>query len=224
MKEKINIVENNGSLKLIGGKNDSALYLNNEIIQFTYLREIGSTWRYQVAKGIQKNDIIKENSFSNFVKHGYITSDSLSKQFSYILSILANGVYELEIIDLNNKIDVVEIDRTKNGYYENDEYGGIVGIIETQNCFDNTIVDNYVDIIKNGSKPIAILLKIKDSNNTFIIDGHHKIVAYNKLNQKAKCLLITKINSEEIDIKKGLEILDKCKIKNNEFRKRFLEK
>lgn len=198
--------------------------MNGELIQFTFLREIGSTWRYQIAKGIKNSDIIGELSFSNFVKYGFLTSEPLSKQFDYILNCLTDGKYQVELTEIDSDIGIVEIDESDDGYYYSDTYGGMIEIIETQSEFEGKIVDEYLEIIEKGNEPITILLKSKDSENTFLIDGHHKFSAYGRLKKNAKCLLITKLDCETIDKEEGISLIEKTNIRNNEYKHRFLER
>lgn len=220
--EIINIETENAPLKIKGGKHDSALLLGGQLIQFTFLREIGSTWRYQVAKGIKENELITESKFKNFVKYGHLSNDPLEIQFNYILQLLSSGKYQVEIINLVRETGSIEINTEADGYYCFDTYGGMVDIIETQSGFDESIAEEYVDIIKSGQEPIAILLKTENSDNTFLIDGHHKFAAYGRLKLSAKCLLITKLNSDNIETIEGLEFL-KIGGSDSEYKNRFLE-
>ncbi len=221
--ETINIEAGNGPLEIIGDKYDSALLLNGELIQFTYLREIGSTWRYQVAKGITENALIAESKFRNFVKNGYLSNDSLIRQFSYILKLLARGQYQIEIIELEKEIGSIEISRETDGYYCFDTYGGMVEVLETQSEFNEEIVKEYMDLIEEGQEPIIILLKTQNSENTFLIDGHHKFAAYGRSKRSAKCLQITKLQSHRIEKDQGLEFLANCN-SHAEYRNRFLDR
>jgi len=200
------------------------LIRGGELIQFTFLREIGSTWRYQIARGIKNSDIIGEQSFSNFVKYGFLTPELLSNQFEYILNCLTDGKYQIELTEIDSDIGIVEIDESVDGYYYSDTYGGMIEIIETQSEFDEKIVDEYQELIKKGNEPILILLKSKDSENIFIIDGHHKFAAYGRLKKNAKCLMITKLDCELIDKEEGISLIEKTKSRNIEYKNRFLER
>ena len=224
MKEIVDIDKGNGILEIKGGKYDSALFLNGELIQFTFLREIGSTWRYQIAKGIKKSDIFGEQSFSNFVRYGFLTSEPLSKQFDYILNCLTDGKYQIELTEIDSDIGIVEIEESVDGYYYSDTYGGMIEIIETQSEFEEKIVEEYLELIQKGNEPITILLKSKDSENIFLVDGHHKFAAYGRLKKNAKCLLITKLDCETIDKEEGVSLIEKTNIRNTEYKNRFLER
>ena len=221
--EIINITSREGPLEIIGGRYDSALLLNGELIQFTYLREIGSTWRYQVARGIRENEFIGEKKFRNFVKYGYLNNDTLSDQFSYILKLLSAGKYQIEITALKQEIGSLDIKEEFDDHYCFDSYGGMEEVLETQSAYNEAIIQSYVGLINQGQEPIVILLKTHRSQNTFLIDGHHKFAAYKRLKESARCLLITKLNSQKIDKTKGLGYLEKYN-SNTEYRNRFLDR
>ena len=179
MKEIVNIDKGNGILEIKGGKYDSALFLNGELIQFTFLREIGSTWRYQIAKGIKNSDIIREQSFSNFVKYGFLTSEPLSNQFDYILNCLTDGKYQIELTEIDSDIGIVEIDENVDGYYSSDTYGGIIEIIETQSEFEEKIVEEYLELVEKGNKPFTtvhfrIALAVEPKTASLAVTTHTK--------------------------------------------------
>lgn len=222
MKPERYISSTNGPLEIKGDERDTAILLNGELMQFTYLREIGSTWRYQVARGIQEADLIAENRFRNFVKYGFLNHDALSIQFSDLLQLLAQGEYQIELTYTDKDIYSVEIDEEAQGYYSFDTYGGLVDVIETQSACEEAIVNSYIELIKTKHEPIVILLKTSKSHDTFLIDGHHKWYAYGRLKQKVKCLLITRLDSPEIDTKEALEYLKlgKC---NTEYRNWYFD-
>jgi hypothetical protein len=158
MKEKVIIETDNGILEIIGGKYDSALFLKGQMIQFTFLREIGSTWRYQIAKSISEANIFEDRAFSNFVKFGYLSLDPLSIQFDYIINKLGRGKYEIELITLQKDIYLTEFYDNTNEYAHNDTYGGSDTLIETQSEYDEQTINEFINLISKGNKPVMVLL------------------------------------------------------------------
>ena len=223
-KEIIDIENSKGCLEIKGDKFDSALFINNELIQFTFLREIGSTWRYQIAKSITKTDLISESSFSNFVKYGYLSPEPLSTQFKYILSCLIKGKYLIELTEIDTNIDLIELDKKEKGYLSFDTYGGLYYLIETQTGLNKNTINKYTELIQNDKQPIVILLKSENSENTFVIDGHHKLRAYKKLKKNIRCLLISKLDSKMIGSIEGVEFINLLNPQKTDYKKRFLEK
>lgn len=223
MEEQI-IKLSDGPITLIGDKYDTALSLNGIPIQFTWIREIGSTWRYQIAKSISENDVIQDRSFSNFVRYGYLSNAPLSQQFAYIISKLGRGEYTLKIDYLLNELYAVEFTNDGNEYVHYDTYAGIEDIIETQATQSEEVIAEYENLIKKGVEPIMIVLTSKDSENKFILDGHHKFSAYSRLKKNPKALIITSLSKQSISKGAGLELMNKCGSDNREYRNRFLQR
>jgi hypothetical protein len=224
MTEKVNIENPNGVIRLKSDKFDSILYLNGIPIQFTWIREIGSTWRYQIAKSIEESDLILDNKFRQFVKYGYLSSDSLIRQFDYIIKTLSSGEYELKIDDLSYDLELVENVNETNEYFTYDSYGGLDDIIETQSGYNEVIINEYINIIRNGAEPIMVVLTTKNSDNRFIIDGHHKFIAYSRLKKNPRALIITKLNSDLIDKEEALNVFKVSNCKNRDYKNRYLNK
>lgn len=199
MKETIHIENPEGLLRLKGDENDSILYLNKIPIQFTWIREIGSTWRYQISKSIEESDLIKDYKFRQFVRFGYLTSCSISQQFDYLIKLLYSSEYELTIDYLSKDIGLIEGTAESDGYYSFDTYGGLDDIIETQSAYDENTINEYIESIGKGIEPIMVVLTSTDSKNKFILDGHHKFIAYSRMQKNPRALIIKQLNTELIE-------------------------
>lgn len=230
MIEEISIERSGGPIKLLGGKHESALLLNEELIQFTFLREIGSTWRYQIAKNLTDTDIIKDVQFRNFVKHGFLQTSSSESQFSYIVNKLAVGKYRLEVKYIDAEIDLLDPCLTslnfipKSDYFHFDTYGGLVEVIATQLSDNESIIKEYTELIKKNIEPIAVIISTEDAYNTFLLDGHHKFLAYSRLKRPVRVLSIIKLDPLPIDKNTGLEFLKMSGSRNTEYKNRFLDR
>jgi len=224
MRETVHIENPKGVLRLKGDKYDSILYLKEIPIQFTWIREIGSTWRYQIAKSVNESDLIQDNSFRHFVKFGNLTVDSLAQQFDYILKMLSSGKYDLSIDYLSHDLDLVESVSESRGYYSFDTYGGLEDIIETQSYYNKDLIDDYIKLIQKGTEPVIIVLTSLNSKNRFILDGHHKFIAYSRLKKNPRALIITQLDSDKIDNDEAMNIFDISNCKNQDYKKRYLDK
>lgn len=222
MKEIIHLENPEGVLKLKGNDNDSILYLNNIPIQFTFLREIGSTWRYQIAKSIKESDLIEDNSFRQFVRFGYLTSSLLSEQFAYITKILFSGRYELILDYLSYNLELVEHLADSEDYYFFDAYGGLDEVIETQSTYDEDIINEYMVSIQKGVEPIMVVITSNKFKNKFILDGHHKFIAYCRVKRNPRALIIRQLNTDTIEKDEAENIFQLSKCKNLDYKKRYL--
>ena len=224
MKETIHIENPEGVLRLKGDDYDSVLYLNNIPIQFTWIREIGSTWRYQIAKSVRESDLIKDSRFRQFVRFGYLTSDSISQQFDYIIKILFSGKYELTLDYLSQDLGLIENTTETDDYYSFDTYGGLDDIIETQSIYDENTINEYMVSIQKGVEPIMVVFTSNDSKNKFILDGHHKYIAYSRLKKKPRALIIKRLNTDTIDKDEVEKVFRLSKCKNQNYKIRYLNK
>lgn len=224
MKEIIHIENPKGVLRLKGDNDDSVLYLDNIPIQFTWIREIGSTWRYQIAKSIRESDLIKDSRFRQFVRFGYLTSDSISQQFDYIIKILYSGKYELALDYLSQDLGLIENTTESDDYYSFDTYGGLDDIIETQSVYDEEIINEYRINIEKGAEPIMVVFTSNESKNKFILDGHHKYIAYSRLKKKPRALIIRQLKTDAIDKEEAEKVFRVSKCKNKDYKVRYLNK
>ena len=205
------------------------MLLNNELIQFTFLREIGSTWRYQIAKNLAENDIVEDIRFQNFVKYGFLQADSLKRQFSHIVDKLAIGRYRLEVKYIEAGIELLELCLSapnfipNSSYYHFDTYGGLVEVIGTQSIIDESIIEEYTELLTKNVEPIAVVISTEDTYNTFLLDGHHKFLAYSRLKRPVRVLSIIKLDPLAIDRSAGLKFLATSGSRNAEYKNRFLD-
>ncbi|MCC9168552.1 hypothetical protein [Pontibacter harenae] len=223
MKEEVIIGSTDGPIQLIGGPSEDALFLEGVPVQFTWLRETGTTMRYQIAKSIYESDVVQDRHFADFVKQGSLSQDSLAHQFLYILQKLRKWRYQLEVSYLQH--DSYELVKAvaKDGYYHQNGYGGLTALIQTQAYTKDAAVEKYSKLIRNGAEPIVIMLKAKDSANAFILDGHHKLLAYAKEQKAAKAFVITKLETEEISEAKAQELLRISGVDDSDYQKAFFE-
>lgn len=92
-----------------------------------------------------------------------------------------------------------------NSFYP---YGRQLMFTQPFETLDTKLIKYYEDKIKNGERPVAISIRVKRADqqdeesyqetgyNTtkYILDGHHKLVAYQNLNIKPTYIVINRIN------------------------------
>jgi hypothetical protein len=201
-------IHKKGIIEIIGNEDDSVLFLNSVPINFTWLRETGSTERFQIAMNPSESDFILDEQFRNFLKTGKPSSASLQSQFAYILNFLSYGVYSLELKTLEHMPQLAEMTYSRFGF--NRGYGGVYSLIETQKSRSSELINEYLGLISSGSRPVIILIRAgkTDFVNTFILDGHHKFDAYYKLNINPVCLIISRIDNSGYSIEQGKRLIE----------------
>lgn len=215
MKEELFLYDGKGVIQLKGGPSETFLYIKKKPRIACFLAILNTVWRYHMGREIDENLIMENYQYENLVSSGEVNlNDKLSDQFIHIVQLLTNGNYELSLCEFPWSLDVVSAmaKAVENAYY--DAYGGMAEIIATQTYLDQNVVDDYKDKIKNGQRPIVILLKNKDSWVIFIIDGHHKLQAYKELKINPKALIISKLDNNEIGQDKAIETMKELGMNN----------
>lgn len=209
MIEIVDIYDGAGKIKIKGEITDSYLYINNKPQIVSFFAEIGTVWRYLIGTSVTKKLIDENFQYENLVSSGILDDNkSLSDQFQHILKLLSNGQYKLSYSEFSYSTRLLDLQHNNNAKPFYDTYGWGFDIIFTQNFIDLTIVEQYKVKILKGERPISVVLKLQDSWNIFVIDGHHKLKAYKELKINPKVVIISKIDSNIIEKAQGLKIME----------------
>lgn len=163
-------------------------------------------------------NILEDGEYSlNFYSCGdkrLITYKTSSDNFTKVH--LSN--YSIEIADhiKTSGMDSEELDLEKTTYnfYE----GNSVSFVSTESKsnIDRNRVEYFEELIRKGKRPFAIIFSSHFFPNDgeadwisekFIIDGHHKLIAYSNLNIYPAIAMITKIHESKHEIKFDFESL-----------------
>lgn len=223
MSETIHIAAPGGPIDILGHETDSSLLIDKVPYQFNFLREIGTTLRYQIARSINEPDLIQDREFSKAMKYGLLPEDTMSNTFKYTLSLLAPGDYKLELTVVDPEIELLELQQYHGPYCQTDTYGGMVEIIATQSDFNELVIHEYEELIDKGNEPIMILLTGDTIEDNYILDGHHKFVASGRLKKSLKALQITKLNPSKIQKDFGLKLISQFGPVKTEYIRKYTE-
>lgn len=125
------------------------------------------------------------------------------------LDLFANGTYNLTIgaVDVFSAETVYDSRITyADGVDENEMftynlyhygYGEVILFSRSINTIDQNRVKEYIEIINNGSRPKIILFSNSIQEHSYVLDGHHKLLAYQKLGINAPVVIIKKTQSSE---------------------------
>jgi hypothetical protein len=211
MEEYINIYEGKGVLQIKGSASDSILYIKKQPVIMTFLGSVGTTWRYFAGKDITFDWLQANYLYDNLVKTGNIDAHTpLSVQFVHITQLLTNGEYKLKLTALPAGVDIQYFNHPQD-----DGYG--VDMIATQTHFDQKTIDKYALEIQKGVKPIVILYKVQNTPHVFLIDGHHKLWAYQKVKAMPLALVMVKLDAKEITEEEGIATLEALGVTNKKY-------
>ena len=212
MKKEIKVNNNTGVLDIKGSFSEALLTLNEKPIQFTWFAEVGTTWRYHLAKGLIKSPFLRKAHIETILSDGILNEEQVNAVIRYYKSFLKTGYYSFGTYQLNRHTGFLPT--TSSAYTASDTYGGIVGIIGTQININTATVDSYKEQILKGKRPCLILFRNEHSHNQFVLDGHHKFLAYKGTKIKPHALIITKLNPKALSKEDALQALKKMKSTN----------
>lgn len=205
MRKKIDISNKYGIIDIKGDNQESVLYLNSLPIQYTWYAEVGSTWRYHIAKGVDKRSWGESMFASEILKKGITSKTEFDNLVYYYSQFLKTGQYEFGIYDLHEHYDLIQLPEG-NEFQSFDYYGGCPDLIPTQDHYQGETIIEYKQIIQNGIKPTMVIFHVAESHILFILDGHHKFLAYGQLKLKPRAMIISKLNSTILSIDQSIRM------------------
>lgn len=204
----------NGVLEIIGNPQETMLFLNDKPIQYSWYAEIGTTWRYHIARGLKKKAIPLSYNIEGSLKSEIKNEDDFRNVAKYFVNFLKYGTYEYGYYEMFKELNWIEIPEDEE-YSNFDYYGGCLDISPTQNAINTKLVEEYKEQILKGVRPIIILIHVENSWMFHILDGHHKFCAYGRAKVKPHAIIITKIGNEYKSVESTIELAKKmnCTIK-----------
>lgn len=221
MKKEIKVNNNTGVLDIKGSFSEAILTLNEKPIQFTWFAEVGTTWRYHLAKGLIKSPFLRKTHIETILSDGILNEEQVNAIIRYYKSFLKTGYYSFGTYQLDRHIELIPA--ISSDYIESDTYGGIVSIIGTQTNMNSKTVASYKEQILKGKRPCLILFRNKDSHHQFILDGHHKFLAYRATKVPPHALIITKLSPKALSTEDALKTFKKMKATNADYRNSLQE-
>ena len=195
MKYEKEIYGKNGTTRISGNAQETMLFLKNKPIHYSWFAEIGSTWRYHIATGINESDFKRNTEIDRIVNKGISNQGEFLATSEYYSNFLNYGIYEFGLYKLSTGIYMTPIPESEN-YTSYDYYGGCEEFTPTQKYFNDEIAENYKTEILKGKTPSMVLIHVENSHMFFILDGHHKFQGYGKAKKEPYALIITKKGNE----------------------------
>ena len=146
---------------------------------------------YKLEEGLNKGKVNEENSIELI--------EPLLNQFT-------NATYKIEIEELSDAYHIIYPGEPTYQNKEKTKYivskgiwaGGHPFIYSFQKINDSNRVEYYKSEIQNGLRPQILILQADNSEVSFILDGHHKLNAYNETTINANVVRIKKTNNYQI--------------------------
>lgn len=216
MKRIIETYGKNGVLEIIGNPQESILFLKDRPIQYSWFAEVGSTWRYHIAQGLNNQAVEINKGIEDLLKRGIENEGDFLTITEYFNQFFKYGKYEYGLYEMIEEMDWIEIPEDEE-YQSFDYYGGCLDISPTQNSIRDNKVEEYKKQILQGIRPVIVILHVENSWMFYILDGHHKFCAYGKANIKPHAIIITKLENKYKSTEETLELAKRMNCTNEEY-------
>lgn len=187
-----NFVQTNGAgiLEVRGGGLEIALFLNGKPLVFDAADCAGSIGRFTTF--LDENSLEYNAQIAESAAQGFGNPAPLHEQIAPLLRLLPNGNYRLTLETLHPNSyfycweDSVDLGMTNNtlGYYPYDDIYNLTPVLFTtqpHTLLKAEIVNFYGAKIEVGERPALISISAKNHVARFVLDGHHKLFAYQAL-------------------------------------------
>ena len=153
----------------------------------------GSVAQYLVRAGVPDFE-----ADLRYVLEGNVApNDTLANQFQLFLQLLAPGTYML-VFGSRKVGDLIEPAKDWDPANDYEHFYPIEEpLILTQptSSLERSTIREYEAKIKSGQRPIALAVAAEESWCNYVVDGHHKLVAYRKLNTKPTVLTAYRVSA-----------------------------
>lgn len=208
-----------GLLEVRGNDFESGLRFEGNPVAFMWCDCQGSLAQYLVRSR-------NKEGISNYIKQlRYVTEGRLNLEIPLyaqvfpLLQLFNNGHYKViyrhldvahEIIDYSNNFLFI---KDCQHFYP---YGDVIITTQSNDLLSQERVNYFVNQIKSGIKPVLLLASVRNGWGYFLLDGHHKLMAYRELSIPPMLLIIEKQEESSLTLAEGESFFDTaCKYKES---------
>ncbi|HRG90215.1 MAG TPA: hypothetical protein PLW44_14410 [Chitinophagales bacterium] len=177
--------------------NQQVFYINKDAIALDVHDGGGTMGRYFFLSENSNRNIIIED-INRAMNNGEVSDlNEISDILPSLLELFENGLYKISLGDfwrMFQRYVLMHIDFDL--YYPPES---LICFTQSEAAINNARVEYYKRMIESGKRPIVILTDAQYSEGNqlvethfFIVDGHHKILAYNQLQIDPRVLSITR--------------------------------
>jgi len=223
----LEVYKGSGEFNIVGTKDCSIFEFKNRPRIMVWEMNWNSLFNFFV--GIQpKQRLLYLESYYRLeesLNEGTINYENCIELLEPLLNQFTNAKYTIKIEETNDAYRIIypgepiyqNKEKTKHIIRNSIWAGGEPYIYSFQKISNSNRIEYYLKNIENGQRPQILIMKTEDSEVEFILDGHHKLNAYNKTTVNANIIRITKTNNYKISeerIIKAFNELENKKIEN----------
>ncbi|MBK9376522.1 MAG: hypothetical protein IPN03_23095 [Holophagales bacterium] len=197
MSEEITVHATTGTVEVKGADFDSLLRIGSTLVAYQWRDLEGSVAQYLIQRA-SAEPLLDVLAFRHSVETWPTSGTSLSGHFSQVVSLLAPGRYRLAVSDAWQDVEYVALDPTDCGERAFKHfYAGCGALVATQSSttIRASLVRDYVNQIEAGHRPLVITIAAFEGWSEFILDGHHKVLAYLQLRLPIPRLSIVRLGA-----------------------------
>ncbi len=217
--EQYVLEDGEGLIDLRGEGDECGIIIENRPIAITWPDGLGSVGQYIVRSRNRDGISDRLRAIREVANHGIRTGISLSSQISPLISLFATGVYTLEYWYEFYSHNVVW-DKTwsaldgMNVYpaccQSTDEQIDLIPTQAVQNLLSERIA-HFEESIKKGCRPVVFIAGVSNLDFAFVLDGHHKLRAYEKLQTLPSVVFIKRQHGQALHLTEGLAFLNRIR-------------
>lgn len=197
-----------GLIEVKGGSQETALLVEGKAVALNWDDCAGSIGQYLVMTGHQGSQEFLWR-LREFVAGPFDTGCRMSEQLMPLLSLFVPGVYCLTFEPGSAVTDVgVTAQPVGNvalqNYYP---YGRNLIPTQTRDSLREERVSHYRIRIMRGKAHVVVTTCAEGAWCEFIIDGHHKLAAYENFNSRPALLCIERWDAPGVGVKEGIGFL-----------------
>ncbi|MDA9773890.1 hypothetical protein N9B82_02945 [Saprospiraceae bacterium] len=223
MMNQIEIYKGAGEFNIVGTKDCSIFEFRNRPKIMVWEMNWNSLFNFFV--GIQAKERILYLDFyfklEAALNEGTINDDNCIELLDPLLNQFTNAKYKIEIEETRDAYHIIypgeptyqDKQKTKHIIWNSIWAGGNPYIYSFQNISNSERTEFYKREIYSGLKPQILIMKAEESEVEFILDGHHKLNAYNRTKINANIVRITKLNNHNISDERIMKAFNKLEKK-----------
>ena len=199
-----------GLIEVRGGQEEVVLLVEGKSVAFNWDDCAGSVGQYLVFTGHTRGaDYARQ--LAEFVE-GEVDERPFADQIEPLLALFAPGTYCLTYTPSAAAESVTTLEyaarssanRELVGYYPDLRH---LVCTQARESLDDERVAFFRERIRAGRRPIVLTASAEGAWCEFVIDGHHKLAAYNRAGVRPTVLSIVRWQAPELSLEEGLGFL-----------------
>jgi len=175
--ERLTLNDGIGAICVKGDSFDCSIHFSGHPYAINWSDCGGSVAQYLARVGTRNTGVDLAQA-RHAVANGFDDSLPMSSQLRPLLQLFCAGEYLITRRSLESWYYTDDYTESFVHYYPFD--GDVLVPTRSTSDLDPSTVDGYVKSIENGRRPIVVLASVERSWCQFVVDGHHKLEAYNR--------------------------------------------